>query len=134
MSVHRIRLRGPWRLETTAEAENDSARTVRLPTSWSELVDAGLERVRLSRNFHRPTNLGPADHVSLVVEELPEGASVSLNGTPLDVQAKPANQTFIFPAPQLEPNNVLSLEFEVGRTPRSADTAWGEIALVISSP
>jgi hypothetical protein len=109
-------------------------RTVRLPASWDELVDAGSERVRLSRKFHRPTNLGPADQVSLVVQDLPKEACVSLNGAPLTLQAQPLNQAFIFPAPQLEQNNVLSLEFEVGRTPRSADVAWGEIALVISSP
>jgi hypothetical protein len=133
MTVHRIRLRGPWRLEAAAPHEG-FARTVRLPACWSEFCDAGLERVRLSRKFHCPTNLGPADRVSLVVQELPEGASVSLNGAPLGLQAQPVDQAFVFPAPRLAPNNVLSVEFEVGRTPPSAGTAWGDISLVISSP
>jgi len=131
MTAHRIRLRGPWLLEPAASGERPS-RTVRLPARWGELLEIGTHRVRLSRRFHRPTNLGPSDRVSLVVDELPEGAEVSLNGERLGLQAgDPAGRT-IFPTRALEPTNLLTLEFEIGPKP-AGDEPWGDVALLISS-
>ncbi len=133
MTVHRIRLRGPWLLEPTPPAETPS-RTVRLPGGWSDLLGAGVRRVRLSRRFHSPTNLGPDDEVSLVVKKLPEGAHVCLNGANLAAQARHAAEDSVFPTSRLELNNLLTVEFDVGATPDADDEAWGDVALVISSP
>jgi hypothetical protein len=132
MSVHRIRLRGPWQLQPIATGHT-APRTVRLPARWDELIDVGARRVSLSRRFHRPTNLSPVDEVSLVVDALPEGAHVSLNGTSLGSQSGIAPQT-IFSAPQLEPSNLLTVEFDVATTRVAGDQTWGDVALVIRSP
>jgi hypothetical protein len=129
MTVHRIRLRGPWLLEPAAAP--DSPRTVRLPLPWCELVECGAGRLRLSRRFNRPTNLGLDDRVSVVVHELPSGALVCLNGTNLEEQA---GQDSVFDAPHLEPSNLLTVEFDVSTRSAARGDAWGEVALLISSP
>jgi hypothetical protein len=132
-TVHRIRLRGPWALEPT-DAGDMPERTVRLPLQWAELVDFGARRVRLSRRFHRPTNLGPNDQVSVVVHDLPAGAQVGLNGTILEQQIPPPTKESVFGTPQLEPTNLLSVEFDVSTRSAAGDGTWGEVALLISSP
>jgi hypothetical protein len=133
MTVHRIRLRGPWLLEPTAATEM-RARTVRVPVRWGELVECGACRVRLSRRFHCPTNLGPDDQVSLGVNKLPDEALVCLNGAPLGPQACHATGESVFPIARLEPNNLLTVEFDVDTRSAAVDEAWGEVALMISSP
>ncbi len=145
MTVHRIRLRGPWLLvpdagtdaggltETETGTET-AARTVRLPAPRGELVDGGAGRVRLSRRFHCPTNLGPDDRVSVVVHELPDGADVCLNGTRLARQSSDVAADSVFATSRLEPTNLLSVEFDAGTIPATGDEPWGDVALLISSP
>jgi hypothetical protein len=133
MTVHRIRLRGPWQLSATAPG-SPPARKVQLPATWSELFDSTETHVRLSRRFHRPTNLGPADRVSLIVDDLPEGARVSLNGASLGAETGHEAQRTVFPTPHLEPHNLLTVEFDVAETRVPRDQAWGDVSLVISSP
>jgi hypothetical protein len=88
----------------------------------------------LSRRFNRPTNLGPADRISLVVNDLPTGARVSLNGITLTPQPPDAAQTVVFPTQHLEPHNLLTIDFDVAATAAAGDLIWGEVALIISSP
>jgi hypothetical protein len=139
MTVHRIRLRGPWLLEpdtrneTGARAQTET-RTVRLPAPRNELVDAGAGRIRLSRRFHCPTNLGPDDRVSIVVHDLPDGADVHLNGTRLGRHAPDIAADSVFATSRLEPTNLLSVEFDAATIPMTGDERWGEVALLISSP
>jgi hypothetical protein len=132
-TVHRIRLRGPWLLQPTA-VPSTPPRRIQLPAPWAELFDADVRDVQLSRRFNRPTNLGPADRISLVVNDLPAGARVSLNGITLAPQPPDAAQTAVFPTLHLEPHNLLTIEFDVAATVAAGDQIWGEIALVISSP
>jgi hypothetical protein len=145
MTVHRIRLRGPWLLELDARSEPEAvaqiatgtttpARTVRLPALRDELVDAGAGRIRLSRRFHSPTNLGPDDRVSVAVQDLPTGADVRLNGTRLGRQASDSAEHAVFATSRLEPTNLLSVEFDPGTIPATSDEPWGNVALLISSP
>jgi hypothetical protein len=133
MTVHRIRLRGRWEL-TAAAAVQIAPRTVRLPASCCQLFGPAVGRVRLSRRFHRPTNLGPDDQVSLIVEALPEGACVSLNGARLDSEAEHVGEREIFPATSLAPTNLLTIEFDVPAAFAVPDHSWGEVALLINSP
>jgi len=107
---------------------------VRLPALRDELVDAGAGRVRLSRRFHCPTNLGPDDRVSVVVQDLPTGADVCLNGTRLSRQVSDSAEHAVFATSRLEPTNLLSVEFDPGTIPATSDEPWGNVALLISSP
>jgi hypothetical protein len=134
MTVHRIRLRGPWQLKATAADSPSSPQKIQLPAPWGELFDSSTRRVQLSRRFHRPTNLGPADRLSLVVDELPEGARVSLNGVSLGAETRYEEQPTVFPTPRLEPHNLLTVEFDVAQTTPPRGDLWGDVTLVISSP
>jgi hypothetical protein len=132
-TAHRIRLRGPWLLQPTA-VPSTPPRRIQLPAPWAGLFDADVRGVQLSRRFNRPTNLGPADRISLVVNDLPKDAQVSLNGITLTPRPPVAAQTAVFPTACLEPHNLLTIEFDVAATVAAGDQIWGEIALVISSP
>jgi hypothetical protein len=132
-TAHRIRLRGPWLLQPT-EVPSIPPRRIQLPAPWAELFDADVRGVQLSRRFNRPTNLGPADRISLVVNDLPEDARVSLNGNTLTPKPPAAAKTEVFPSLHLEPHNLLTIEFDVAATTAAGDQIWGEVALVISSP
>jgi len=132
-TAHRIRLRGPWLLQPTA-VPSTRPRRIHLPAPWAELFEADVRRVKLSRRFNRPTNLGPADRISVVVNDLPAGARASLNGITLTPQPQDAAQPAVFQTPHLEPHNLLTIEFDVAATVAAGDQIWGEVALVISSP
>jgi hypothetical protein len=132
-TAHRIRLRGPWLLQPTA-VPSTPPRRIQLPAPWAELFGADFRGVQLSRRFNRPTNLGPADRISLVVNDLPAGARVSLNAITLTPKPPDAAQTAVFPTSHLEPHNLLTIEFDVAATTAASDQIWGEVALVISSP
>jgi hypothetical protein len=133
IKVHRIRLRGPWQLQAIV-AEAPPPRKVRLPAPWTELLEAGDRRVRLSRVFHRPTNLGPTDRILLAIDDLPEGAAVSLNGVALQPELAGSPTQTAFPTPDLEPNNFLTVEFDVAAITAAREQNWGDVALLISTP
>jgi|HubBroStandDraft_6_1064221.scaffolds.fasta_scaffold236976_1 hypothetical protein len=133
MSVHRIRLRGPWQLQSALSSEAPP-RTVRLPARWSELLEEGPRQLRLCRRFHRPTNLAPDDQVAVTIAELPIGAQVQLNGTPLGMSAEPDAESSVFPTPHLQATNLLTIEFDLSTTRHADGESWGDVSLVISSP
>jgi hypothetical protein len=70
----------------------------------------------------------------VVVHELPSGALVCLNGRTLEQHAGHATQDSVFDASHLEPSNLLTIEFDASTSSAARDDAWGEVALVISSP
>jgi hypothetical protein len=134
MSAHRINLRGPWKLELGAGAAATESK-VRLPAEWSELFAERSGGVRLSRTFHRPTNLQPTDVVELVFEEWPGAWAVSLNRQPLaeirDASARTPRRIAV--TSLLQPTNTLTAESDLapesGRSARQEP--FGGIALEI---
>jgi hypothetical protein len=141
MPVHRINLHGPWKLER-GDAADGLAERIRLPVNWEELFAAqagGAEAdgVRLTRTFHRPTNLEPNDEVELVFEHWPGAWSVSFNqrrvGELRDSTLQSPQRIRV--TTLLEPTNTLSAEMrfdgrsghDVGRQPN------GQVALEIRS-
>jgi beta-galactosidase/beta-glucuronidase len=91
---HVIRLRGPWQLEPldrwvacgsgewrVETGDLPAGGKVAVPGDWRQLLGHDyLGRVRYSRAFNLPTNLGPREHVWLVLDEVDYQADVSLNG------------------------------------------------------
>ena len=75
--VHIIRLRGPWQFQVGNDVE-----TVRLPHKPSGDLHGPL---RYTRGFHTPEGLEDLEQVWLVVEPLPAGAMVQLNGHALSL-------------------------------------------------
>lgn len=114
MSLHRIRLRGPWKLEWTS-GEKVSSQKVHLPADWNELFDALCGPVRLTRTFHRPTNLGPKDEVDLVLEQWPGAWAIRLNQRLVAEfqDSFPDSPKRIRITPLLGPTNLLSAESQI---------------------
>ena len=91
MSVHRIRLIGPWSFEWQPASEMVSASnlpgeiagTVKMPSDWRSLFGEYAGCVAFSRRFHRPTNLDPHEQVWIVLTGVGGDARVSLNGEEL---------------------------------------------------
>lgn len=78
MYPHRIRLRGPWEIET----EGANAR-VNLPATLTDLGLAAGDEVRLRRRFGYPGRIDPGERVLLFVERPAAPLTLSLNGEPL---------------------------------------------------
>ena len=74
MSVHTIRLAGPWQLESA----NDSSRT-RLPVECSRGTGFCV-----ARRFGRPGRLDDGERVWLVIDGLSGEAEILLNEVPLE--------------------------------------------------
>jgi hypothetical protein len=133
MSAHRINLRGPWKLEGGTAVEKEIK--VRLPAEWNELFAGCTGSLRLTRTFHRPTNLEPTEIVELVFEQWPGPWVISLNQQPLaefrDASAESPRRIAV--TQLLEPTNTLSAETSL--TPQSGRdegrARFGTIALEI---
>jgi hypothetical protein len=137
MSVHRINLRGPWKLEHGTVAAS-SAQKVRLPAEWHDLFRGSSGLVRLTRTFHRPTNLGPEEEVDLIFEQWPGGWTISLNQRPIaefrdSSVEKPQRITV---TALLQPANALSAETQLDDRPgqRTGHCLVGAASLEIRSP
>src|SRR5262249_22662099 len=78
MLPHRIRLRGPWQVE--------SSRTIRLPDEWHAL---GAEPACLIRSFGWPNPLAAHERVWLLLDGLTAPCEARLNGAPLGTLRPP---------------------------------------------
>ena len=148
---HVIRLRGPWTFEPlerwTSRSEGEP--TDELPPGgksawpdWTETLGAGFRgRVRFTRPFNRPTNLGPDERVCLACEGADARGTVWLNGqVVLELEGPQARRCDI--TGHLQPHNRLVAEIALGdgQPGRPADRAGlgggllGEVRLEIGPP
>jgi hypothetical protein len=136
MSRHRIQLRGPWQLDWPS-GEGKSAQKIRLPAEWNELFSGRSGRVRLTRKFHRPTNLGTSEQVDLLFEQWPGAWIVSLNhhrvGEVRDASSESPGRITI--TALLESTNVLAAETQIEQSvdPVVRRGLMGKVALEIRS-
>lgn len=79
---HRIRLRGPWKIEQGLgpDREFGSAEVRKHPDEWPDIIQSGCERVRMSRVFHAPTNVDADETVFVVLTGVCGEGTVCLNG------------------------------------------------------
>lgn len=134
MSLHQIHLRGPWELEWCSGV-TASAQKIRLPADWNDLFGGRSGRVRLTRKFHRPTNLGPKEEVDLVFQQWPGVWAISLNRRHVAEfrDSSPECPERITITALLQPTNVLSAETQIEQ-PTDQKTRrglMGKIALEI---
>ena len=111
MALHRIRLRKPWSVEVTAAT-----------ICWR-------------RRFGRPTGLAAADRLWIVVEKLPQAATVELNGILLGTLGSGAVCERIEVTGRLEPRNELLLRLQTPDDTHLSPSGNppGEIAIEIQS-
>jgi hypothetical protein len=112
MALHRIRLRKPWDAEVIAEA-----------VCWR-------------RRFGRPTGLGAADRLWIVVENLPLAGSIELNGALLGAIGGAAASGRFEVTGRLDARNELLLRLQIpgGASLPSSGNPPGEISIEIQSP
>jgi hypothetical protein len=112
MATHRIRLRKPWASQRTAAA-----------VCWR-------------RRFGRPTGLGAADRLWIVVENLPEAASVELNGVLLGALGGGTACGRFEVTGRLDARNELLLRLQTpgDAGPPSSGNPPGDISIEIQSP
>jgi hypothetical protein len=120
---HIIRLRGPWELEPLAryvaggdplcEETRDlpAGGRVSVPGDWGELLGTDfIGRVRYTRRFNCPTNLGHGQRVWLALDGADPRADVVLNGRPIgQVDGYQATTRFDITA-AIQPHNGLTVE------------------------
>lgn len=156
--MHVIRLRGPWEYEPlgrfvkTASGEwgeetadlPPGGRT-KMPADWSADLGVGfVGRVRYTRRFNCPTNLGPLERVWLVFDGIDHQAHVALNGQPLGELRGSLGAHRVEITPVLLPQNVLAVDVSLpaevfadeqvrGRRAGRAGGLFGEVRLEIGT-
>ncbi len=137
MSIHRIRLRGPWRCDSLSAGLSARGR-VQLPQSWRDLFGETPGRARFSRTFHRPTNLEPESRVHLIFEGIGGEAEISLNGqrigeSPSETAGEAPVRIEI--TNRLTPHNELQVDvqFDPAQSPAPGGL-WGPVVLEIHEP
>jgi hypothetical protein len=113
---HAIRLRGGWEWHDPA-TPGEPPRRLALPTTWP--ADA-TTAARLVRRFNRPP-IEAAERILLSMEQVDGLVSARLNGTDVVAGGEIGGL--------LGPTNRLILDVDLSS--RTAETPWGEVALVI---
>lgn len=136
MSVHRIRLRGPWTYEWLSPAKQESATgRVSLPLEWREVFGTEPGHVRFRRIFHRPTNLEPDTHLDVVFEGIGGIANITINGELLEQHFPEENSSASIRCritEHLQPSNELQVDLQFDpqqNTQRGG--LWGLVVLEI---
>ncbi len=104
-----------------------------MPAAWRELFGEAAGSALFRRRFNRPTNLGPHQRVSIVVQDVAGEVAVRINGRP--VAAPTAQERTVFDVTEhLEDYNLLEVEitFDPARYPRSPGGLWQPVLLEIS--
>ena len=118
MSVHRIRLIGPWefawRSSTGVGVESDSGAesgTIKMPCDWQSIFGSRGVKVAFSRRFHRPTNLESHEQVLVVLTGVGGSGTIRLNGSSL-LEFRALDSVEVDVTNKLEAFNLLEVEVE----------------------
>ncbi|MCA9070213.1 MAG: hypothetical protein KDA84_14870 [Planctomycetaceae bacterium] len=136
MSVHRIRLRGPWQFEWLSPTNRNPAEgRASLPQEWRELFGTEPGQVRFLRKFNRPTNLDQGSHVDVVFEGVGGFAKFAINGQslePLPTDGSDVNSIRCRITDDLEPSNELQVDLHFDPSQDSKPGGlWGLVVLEI---
>ncbi|WP_459558505.1 hypothetical protein [Lacunimicrobium album] len=112
---HIIRLAGPWKFSIlTGNPSKDVETTIQLPAQIAEPLPPDTRSVILRRRFGCPTNLSN-ERVLLGFEGLFDSSKVSINGRIIPSEqllSVRKNWNAVDLTEQLEPNNLLEIEFQ----------------------
>ena len=119
---YRMNLKGPWQyvwligptpteaLITSPEILANSR--VRMPAEWQASFGVVAGKLRLSRRFHRPTNLTDLDRVHIGFAGVGGSATISLNDQPIGGVRNNQQPVSFDVTSLLELSNVLTVELE----------------------
>jgi beta-galactosidase/beta-glucuronidase len=132
--MHTIRLRGPWQIEPLTGLGPTTPVETTVPGDWSAALSADFRgSARYSRRFGLPTNLSPAERVSLVVEQVHWQATITLNGQLLGTQTAADGVRKYDVTQLLQLRNGLQIVVEVPAD-QTGPGSLGEVRLEIESP
>ncbi len=124
MSVHRIRLLGPWEFAWEASLGANSPAvtegTTVIPCDWQLLFGPNAGAAVFRRRFHCPTNLEQQDEVWLVCSGVRGLGTIFLNDTPLKDFAADGEAVECELTTVLKPFNIVSVRLTVDCATASA--------------
>lgn len=130
MSIHRIKLRGPWDYTWLTDVDGNPSPNatehgrVTIPVDWRVAFGDRAGRVRFLRRFHQPTGVEVGDHVWLSFLGLSGQTRILLDDLPLTGPSPRFEIT-----DQLRPTNRLVVELECD--PRTTTEPLGLHGLVV---
>jgi hypothetical protein len=107
---YRIRLRGPW--EVTLIERDGTAEPLRfayIPAEWRELFGDRAGTGVFRRRFNRPTGLGPADEIWIVLTSVPGEVKFEINGRALSSCALTAERRAYDVTAELQEHNLIEV-------------------------
>jgi hypothetical protein len=118
VSVHRIRLIGPWEFAWRSST-GDGAKiegvaesgTIKMPCDWQSAFGSRGGKVSFSRRFHRPTNLEPHEQVLIILTGVGGSGTIRLNGDSL-LEFRAVDSVGVDVTNKLEAFNLLEVEIE----------------------
>lgn len=125
---HPFRLKGPWQF-TAHNVQDHGSKPLEYseidgPGSWGSMVgERFCGQVKLVRRFGRPSNVEIPETVWLVVDDLPQGSSVTLNGRPMGLVAGGPRHVEWEVTDRLAARNELCIEFTVAEGQPAAVSA-----------
>lgn len=137
MSVHRIRLIGPWdyvwleAADPTMDAPAATAGTIKMPCDWESIFGPRAGRATFSRRFHRPTNLDPHEKVFIVLTGVGGAGRLSLNGLAMGEFDGKAKSAEVEVTDNLESFNQLEVTVDFAPDDTSLGGLYDAVALEI---
>jgi hypothetical protein len=129
VTEHRIRLRGGWECIPLDSSAPESYRLT-LPTRWKS---DGPRRLRLIRRFNQPP-LEAGARVVLQMERVPGIRRLQINGQSTPHGSPDRSEYEIaLDASAARHQIIMEIETPTPDEPRTGDSEWGVIALVIRS-
>ena len=118
MTVHRIRLLGPWEFvweePSGTETPPVTEGTTAMPCDWHSLFGPVAGTATFRRRFHRPSNLEPHERVWLICTGVRGCGTVLLNNEQLSEFAADGEAVECEVTSRLQPFNVVSIRLSVG--------------------
>lgn len=136
MSVHRIRLIGPWEFawrSSTGDGAEAESGTIKMPCDWQSVFGVRGGRVAFSRRFHRPTNLDPHEQVLIVLTGVGGNGTIRLNGDFL-LEFRAVDSAEVDVTNKLQAFNLLEIEIEYQPIEGSLGGLHAPVALEIHNP
>ncbi|MEI8381930.1 MAG: hypothetical protein WCJ09_17505 [Planctomycetota bacterium] len=137
MSVHRIRLAGPWEytwLESLDHKHPEQASgTIKIPADWQVVFGLVAGSAVFSRKFHRPTNLEPHEQVVMHFKGIAGSGEIRLNDVVLMAFSETAGVLECDITTSMQPFNRLEihLRFDPSASPATRGGLYDDVAIEI---
>lgn len=132
MSVHRIRLVGPWDYQWHGpQGPEATSGSVKMPCEWRTLFGDVAGSATFSRRFHRPTNLEAHERVVIVLTGVGGTGRISLNGAVATEFSSGGTEVEVDVTERLLAFNTLEVQIEFDPSSRQSGGLYDLVVLEI---